>query len=517
MVAGLAASGLVLGTVSVVSDFADMAAVRRAAPEAGAVEVPPGSAFEAVREDRETALPGLAQSPDLGGAPRVAVPERDDLSPLVGADTTPAGAPDTGAAGTLGVPPAGTEAAGGVAVEGERPVLPAPQAPLPAQPAGEARLALSPEPAQPPVPEPGEPGAAPDPAAEPEAAEPAQPQRPAATVPEVQTAVTAPVAPAEDSSGADPAAAAPGASAGDLPKAPGSVIEPVAPDEGAPGTGAEAEAPVRRLVPSGTIGNRAESVTVGRLPRIGDEPEGPVEATGAAAEDGSEEVAEPEGALLRNAVAFDPPGDKPLVAIVLLDDGQGTLGLDALRAFPYPLSFAIPAARPGAAESAARYREAGFEVLIAADLPETATAADAETAMQTWLAAIPQAVAVIEGTGSGLQSSREASAQLAPILMESGHGLVMLPNGLDTAQKLIAREGVPAMTLFREIDGQGQDAAAVRRFLDQGAMRAVQQQESVILLGRVRPDTISALLLWGLQDRAASVALAPVSAVLLAQ
>ena len=137
--------------------------------------------------------------------------------------------------------------------------------------------------------------------------------------------------------------------------------------------------------------------------------------------------------------------------------------------------------------------------------------------MQTWLAAIPQAVAVIEGTGSGLQSSREASAQLAPILMESGHGLVMLPNGLDTAQKLIAREGVPAMTLFREIDGQGQDAAAVRRFLDQGAMRAVQQQESVILLGRVRPDTISALLLWGLQDRAASVALAPVSAVLLAQ
>ena len=84
----------------------------------------------------------------------------------------------------------------GVLTEVALKVLPAPQAPLPAQPAGEARLALSPEPAQPPVPEPGEPGAAPDPAAEPEAAEPAQPQRPAATVPEVQTAVTAPVAPA---------------------------------------------------------------------------------------------------------------------------------------------------------------------------------------------------------------------------------------------------------------------------------------------------------------------------------
>jgi len=33
-------------------------------------------------------------------------------------------------------------------------------------------------------------------------------------------------------------------------------------------------------------------------------------------------------------------------------------------------------------------------------------------------------------------------------------------------------------------------------------------------VGRVRPGTISALLLWGLQDRASRVALAPVSASL---
>ena len=34
------------------------------------------------------------------------------------------------------------------------------------------------------------------------------------------------------------------------------------------------------------------------------------------------------------------------------------------------------------------------------------------------------------------------------------------------------------------------------------------------MVGRLRPETISALLLWGLQDRAQRVALAPVSAVL---
>jgi hypothetical protein len=36
------------------------------------------------------------------------------------------------------------------------------------------------------------------------------------------------------------------------------------------------------------------------------------------------------------------------------------------------------------------------------------------------------------------------------------------------------------------------------------------------MLGRMRPETISALLVWGLQDRANQVALAPISAVLLA-
>ncbi|MFC6759564.1 divergent polysaccharide deacetylase family protein [Sulfitobacter porphyrae] len=52
----------------------------------------------------------------------------------------------------------------------------------------------------------------------------------------------------------------------------------------------------------------------------------------------------------------------------------------------------------------------------------------------------------------------------------------------------------------------------IRRFLDQAAFKAG-QEGAVIMLG-LRPDTISALLLWGLQDRANSVALVPVSAVL---
>lgn len=480
MMTGLVVSGLVLGTASVVVDLADMAALRKQAPDAGSVEVPPGSGFDAVREDRETALPEVGDGPDPAAAPRVPEPARDDTRGLSGADTAPA--PATGDATSLGAPPADAPDTGGVAVQSDSPVLPSPQAPAPAQPEDETRLSISTEPAQPPSPDPGESDAG--------LASPDTQQAPADATGDAATqaadAQADGTAPADDSVAAIP------------------------PDDGAPET---APTP-RRIVPESggaLTGDRVGDVSTDRLPRIG---ETPPEEEASAAEPEPETVPEAQGALARNAVEVDVPRDKPLMAIVLIDEGQDALGLAALEAFPYPLSIAIPASRADAAQAAARYREAGFEVLLAADLSEGATPADVETAMSAWLDRVPQAVAVIEGDGTGLQTSRAASAQLAPILLESGHGLVMRPNGLDTARKLIAREGVPAATLFRDFDAEGQDAAAVRRFLDNAAMRATQQDEGVIMVGRLRADTISALLLWGLQDRAASVGLVPVSAVL---
>jgi len=49
--------------------------------------------------------------------------------------------------------------------------------------------------------------------------------------------------------------------------------------------------------------------------------------------------------------------------------------------------------------------------------------------------------------------------------------------------------------------------------MDQAAFKA-RQESGVVLLGRVRPDTISALNLWGNANRAGQVAMAPVTAVL---
>ena len=250
--------------------------------------------------------------------------------------------------------------------------------------------------------------------------------------------------------------------------------------------------------PAGTFGNRATGVKTGRLPTLG-------------AESDSTEVATP---LQRFAVPVDEVADKPLMAIVLIDDGATPMGLEALESFPYPITFAVDTGWAGAQEAMRTYRDAGFEVMALANLPTGAQPQDAEVTLSSALAVVPEAVAVLEGDSGGLQENREVSDQVARILADSGHGLVLYPQGLNTGQAIAARAGVKAATLFRDFDSKGQTATVMRRFLDQAAFKAG-QEGAVIMLGRLRAETISALLIWGLQDRASRVAFVPVSHVLL--
>ncbi len=212
------------------------------------------------------------------------------------------------------------------------------------------------------------------------------------------------------------------------------------------------------------------------------------------------------------AAEFQNPENKPLMSIILIDY-EGAFGAEALQDFPYPLSFAVSPTDPDAAEKMSRHRSAGFEVLAMADLPKAASAQDAEVSLSVWLDMLPETVGILEGIDSGIQGNRKLADQVAAIAGGTGRGLVTQDNGLNTVQKLAARNGIPASVIFRDFDGAEQSPQTIRRFLDQAAFRAG-QEGSVVMLGRLRPETISALLLWGLEDRSDRVALAPISAVL---
>ncbi len=213
------------------------------------------------------------------------------------------------------------------------------------------------------------------------------------------------------------------------------------------------------------------------------------------------------------AAKFENPEAKPLMSIILIDD-EGAFGAEALQDFPYPLSFAVSPEDPDAAAKMERYRAAGFEVLALADLPVGASAQDAEVSFSVWLDQLPETVGILEGVNTGIQGNRKLADQVAVIAGDTGRGLVTQGKGLNTVQKLAARNGVPSSVVFRDFDGARQDPNVMRRFLDQAAFRAG-QEGAVVMLGRLRPETISALLLWGLEDRSSRVAMAPISAVML--
>ena len=234
------------------------------------------------------------------------------------------------------------------------------------------------------------------------------------------------------------------------------------------------------------------SIVTGRLPTV---------STGDAGDDQSAAVSE-------EAVV----DDRPLMSIILIDTGEFNIGPEALASFPYPISFAIDPLRDDALEAAERYRSEGFELLIVADLPESGDASLVDVALVPTIDSIPGAVGILEGTNGGLQGNMELAESVLKMVEDTGNGLVLRPKGLNAAQQQADGRDLPVETMFRDFDASGQNASVIRRFLDQAAFKA-RQEGSVIMVGRLRPATISALLLWGLQDRASSVALTPISTI----
>jgi polysaccharide deacetylase 2 family uncharacterized protein YibQ len=464
-----------------------------AAPDPLPVAEPtqPETAVAAITEATETApepesQPGRRPTDVTGVAPDSAAPGLN--APSAGNDA----APDTASVAPTAVPETGDAIAALSAPQGQdapdvgvtaSSVAPKPVAAAPTlnAPQSELGLSVSTEPAQPPA--------------------PAVPEVQTALVPEpeVETPVPDPEA---DSTVTEPEAEAAPARPAVRRLVPDTTV-PEAPDNTE--TAALARPAIGR--PASSLVDR-DGASTSRLPSIAD-PSAPPDAN--SAQSSATDTGSP---LSRFAASTDTDPSLPRLAIVLIDDGKSPLGPDTLENFPFPVTFALDPGQEGASVRMAAYRALGYEVAALADLPDLAAPSDIEQLLAGAVAAIPEAVALIEAPDSGVQNTRASTEQVTAFAAGSGHGLVFLPNGLNTAEAIARRDNVAAVSVLRDFDGEGQDARTKRRFLDGAAFRA-RQDGSAVMLGRLTPDTLSALLLWSLQDRASSVAMVPVSAILL--
>ena len=280
--------------------------------------------------------------------------------------------------------------------------------------------------------------------------------------------------------------------------------EPVAPDAPMPETGlADAAAP-EVIAPDTTLPKAVDGVTTGRLPAIGK------------ADPAPEAAPAPTPPIEQFARAFDNPAAKPMFAVVLIDSGAADLDRARLAALPFPVTFAIDPAAANAAAAAQIYRAAGQEVvMLATGIPAGATAADLEQTFQSNAATLPEAVAVLDLATDGFQDNRPLATMVVPVLQAQGRGLLTFDKGLNAADQVARREGLRAATIFRSLDAEGEDTPLIRRYLDRAAFKAAQEGR-VVVLGQTRDETVAALLEWTVEGRAASVALAPLTATLIA-
>jgi polysaccharide deacetylase 2 family uncharacterized protein YibQ len=203
---------------------------------------------------------------------------------------------------------------------------------------------------------------------------------------------------------------------------------------------------------------------------------------------------------------------KPMLSFIVMLDGQADLDPAMIQALPFPVAYAIDALSPTAAANMQLLRDLNQEVIAMVGLPLEASATDTEITLASVLNLLPNTIAIMERDEGALQVSRDANAHVPEVLARTGHGVLVYEKGLTSILRAAEKMNLPSAAIYKDLDGEGQNERTIRRFLDGAMMRASNTNEKgAIVVARLKPDTISALLMWSFQDRASRVAIVPVS------
>jgi uncharacterized protein len=207
----------------------------------------------------------------------------------------------------------------------------------------------------------------------------------------------------------------------------------------------------------------------------------------------------------RYAADFQPPAERSLFAVLLVDapaDAEAEAALLALRA---PVTVALDPSDPDAPRRAIAYRSAGHEValLVAEPVEVDELAAQRDT--------IPEAVAWLV-TAAAFSEGSDDAQQLNDAIAESGLALVVQDESLVSD----AEGGVPRARLVTTIDPALDERSEVLALFDRVA-HDVQAGQAVALVGRAaHPQMLEALQQRAGRRMEAAASPAPLSAALAA-
>ncbi|MEZ5869191.1 MAG: divergent polysaccharide deacetylase family protein [Defluviimonas denitrificans] len=543
-------------------------AMAGAVPETPVVDVPAGSEFNRPKPETDPLVPAQEPAPVASSAPEVSAPLAEEGPALT--ELAPAAPPEAqGEAPAIlpePAPAAPMAMAEAPAPDSAIPVPPPgenlPPPLMPVLPEGEAAVptpSTAPE-AVAPTPAPVEEAAVtPEVAPEPEAVLPAPDPAPAPTEEAVILPEPEVVAPTPEPAPVEEAAVAPETI---TEPAPEPVTDPAPPPERTklpqiivPGGGSDIPAPEESAIltpPGGAAANRPRILTPGnsapsdggpviidiapqqpigatgrpqvgfgqrggvqinRLPRIGDDSAAADPAPEAApAEGGADQAVD--SAVSRYRAAFDNAGGKPVIAVILIEDGSAASAEpDAIAAIGAPVTVALNPERADAATLAQTFRLSGDEIAIYEPaMPPGATASDREVSYQSFVQSLPETVALVAAPGSALQGDRRVAEHMSALLATEGRGLVTEARGLNPGRQAAGRANAPYAGIARSLDEAGGDDQAIQRFLDRAAFDAA-RSGSIVLIGHATPEVVSALKGW-IEAGKKEAVIGPVSAVL---
>ncbi|WP_157966349.1 divergent polysaccharide deacetylase family protein [Oceanibium sediminis] len=364
---------------------------------------------------------------------------------------------------------------------------------------------------------------------------PAAPEAPAASDTDASTAPAAPetggsgapAAPAQESAAAPAALTAPMAADGGSDSGPSiggaaSLSAPEAPSIGAPSLGGGESTGLSANTDSTPIRTasapQVSAGDTGAAPSVNTESAGVPEIGGVATDDSAAELV-PGEALSTNAVPFDGDTSKPMMAIILIDEGGAADLRSGLGVLEAPVTFGVSADLRDAADVARQYRAAGFEVVAvipgdgALGLTENLPPEAVTPLLARVLQAVPNATAVLDPIGGPLPNDRALAEELLDGLRITGHGLLThRGSALNTVPLIADEKGVFSEVIYRIIDSEP-GSANIALSLERAVLDAT-RDGSVLVVGHLRPDTVTTLFSWLLGSGPRDVTIAPVSVVL---